>query len=155
VEPFQILVPRLLDEDEATERPLTIHVIATSDEGTERALIEARKLSEGLRGRIVVLVPHQVSYAIPLTNPAEAPDVIGERYRMLGSAAGVDATVRLCFCRRTDDVFRSLLIEESVVVIGGRRQRWWPSRAERVARRLARAGHHVVFASSRRDCKRP
>ena len=55
----------------------TIHVIATTDEGTRRALMEAQRLSEAFVGRrIVVLVPHQVSYATPSIDPAEAPAII-------------------------------------------------------------------------------
>jgi len=126
----------------------TIHVIATTDEGTRRALMEAQRLSEAFVGRrIVVLVPHQVSYATPSIDPAEAPAIITERYRTLVSKVGIEASVRLCFCRHEDDAFRWLLVKESIVVIGGRRRKWWPSHAERVARRLTKVGHQVIFAT--------
>ena len=59
----------------------------------------------------------------------------------------MDATVQLCLCRRAADVFRWLLLEQSLIVIGGAAARWWPSRAEQMARWLRKAGHQVVFAS--------
>jgi hypothetical protein len=137
---------RPIEASDDHECPITIHVIATTNEGTRCALVEARRLTADLFARIVILVPHQVSYAIPLTNPTEVPEVIADQYAALASALGVDATVRLCLCRRADDVFRLLLMKESLVVIGGRRT-WWPSRVERLARRLTKSGHTVVVAS--------
>jgi hypothetical protein len=135
-----------IDGDVAPSRPLAVQVVATTDEGTRCALAEASQLTDGLNGRIIVLVPHQVSYAVPLDDPNEAPEVITEQYRSLASAVGIEATVRLCLCRRHDDVFRWLLFRRSPIVIGGRRRKWWPTAAERVARRLIAEGHDVIFA---------
>ena len=137
---------RILDSDPAPA-PLLVHVIATTDEGTRSALAEAKRLADGLDLRVVLLVPHLVSYAVPLADPAEAPAVIADRYCDIASTAGGDATVRLCFCRRRDDGFRWLLARHSLIVLGGRRRRWWPTTAERMARRLIRNGHEVIFAS--------
>jgi len=68
------------------------------------------------------------------------------RLVLLAASAGVDAIVRVCFCRKREDVFRWMLGKRSVVVMGGRHRWWWPTAAERIAERLKRQGHDVVFA---------
>jgi hypothetical protein len=122
-----------------------MHVIATTREGTLSALAEARRRMNGVdAARIVLLVPHRVSYAT-LPDP-EAAAAITEQYRVLAASAGVDAIVRVCFCRKREDVFRWMLGKRSVVVMGGRHRWWWPTAAERIAERLKRQGHDVMFA---------
>jgi hypothetical protein len=130
----------------ATPGPaVEMHVIATTDEGTLSALAEAKRRVQGAdAARIVLLVPHPVSYAAPW-EPAEAT-AISEQYRALVASAGVDATVPLCVCRTHDDVFRWMLGKHAVIVVGGRRRWWWPTAAERIAERLKRQGHDGVFA---------
>ena len=122
-----------------------MHVIATTHEGTLGALAEARRRADGIdAARIVLLVPHPVSYAAP-PDP-EAAAAISDEYRALAASAGVDAIVRVCFCRKREDVFRWMLGKRSVVLMGGRQRWWWPTPAERIAERLKRQGHDVVFA---------
>ena len=131
--------------DVAPGPSVEMHVIATTPEGTLSALAEAKRRVYGTdAARIVLLVPHPVSYAAP-PDP-EAAAAISEQYRVLAASAGVDAIVRVCFCRKREDVFRWMLGKRSVVVMGGRHRWWWPTAAERIAERLKRQGHDVVFA---------
>jgi hypothetical protein len=132
--------------DHATPGPaVEMHIIATTGEGTLSALAEARRRVEGVENaRIVLLVPHPVSYAVP-PDP-EAATAIREQYRALVASAGVDAVVRVCFCHRREDAFRWMLGKHALVVMGGRHRWWWPTAAERIADRLKRQGHDVVFA---------
>jgi hypothetical protein len=127
-----------------------VHVIATTEEGTQRALSAAAHLANERGTRVVVLVPHVVSFALPVGRSSEDPAAIAAPYRALVSAAGVDATVRVCFCREPQHVFGRLLTDQAEVVVGGTRRRWWPSREERLARDLAGRGHRVTFADIRR-----
>jgi hypothetical protein len=132
-------------DDVAPWSAVAMHVIATTDEGTLSALAEAKRRVHGVdAARIVLLVPHRVSYAVP-PDP-EAATAISEQYRALVTSAGVDAVVRVCFCRRREDAFRWMLGKRSLVVMGGRHRWWWPTAAERIAERLKRQGHDVVFA---------
>ena len=62
------------------------------------------------------------------------------------SAAGVNAQVDIRLCRDARAAVESELGPHCVVVIGGRR-RWWPTAAMRLARRLERLGHQVVFTN--------
>jgi hypothetical protein len=133
-------------DDVAPGPAVEMHVIATTDEGTLSALAEAKRRLRGVdAGRIVLLVPQPVSYAAPIA-PEEAT-AISEQYRELATSAGVDAVVRVCFCRRCDDAFRWMLRKRSLIVMGGRQRWWWPTAAQQMARSLKKAGHDVVFAA--------
>jgi hypothetical protein len=122
-----------------------LQVVATTDEGTRRALDEATRLANGSRVRVLLLVPHVVPVFRSAGNPTEAVRITN-RYRALAADLGANVLVRLCVCRRLDDVFRWMLGPRACVVIGGRHRWWWPTHAERIAFRLKRRGHEVVFA---------
>ena len=127
-----------------------LYVIATSDDETRAALVEAKRLAAGADDhRVVLLVPHLVSFDAARGADQHTPGDITERFRALVFEIGLAVTVRLCFCRTRDDAFRWMLAEHSVVVVGGRRRSWWPSAVERMARRLIGDGHEVVFAAVR------
>src|SRR5262249_49358493 len=113
--------------------PHGLQVVATTDDGTRRALAEAARMTNGSGIRVLLLVPHVVSFPRSDGNPSEAR-AITDRYRALAAAEGVDALVRLCVCRRLDDMFRWMLGPSAHVVIGGRQRWWWPTAAERIAR---------------------
>jgi len=133
-------------------RRLRVYVAATTREGTRCALVAAKRLADGLDARIIILVPHVVSYVVPLDSPGEDPTVLIDQYGALASNAAVDAAVRLCLCRRPIDVFKALLDDHATIVIGGRRGRCWPSAAQRTARRLRREGYDVVFIEMQPSC---
>ena len=122
-----------------------LQVVATTENGTRRALSEAARLADGSGVRVLLLVPHVVSF-LRTTGDAQEATAIADRYRALAADAGVDARVRLCVCRRLDDVFRWMLGPHARVVIGGRQRWWWPTAAERMADRLRREGRDVLFA---------
>ena len=126
---------------------VAVYVVATTAEGTEFALATAGRLADGLDVQIIILVPHVVPYPLALDDDTEASSAIARHYSAIASAIGLDATVRLCRCRSPRDVFRSHLRERSIVVVGGCRHRLWPTSAERLARRLERQGHQVLFAT--------
>jgi hypothetical protein len=121
-------------------------VVATTDAGTRRALTEAARLANGSGVRVLLLVPQVISFLRRVGNPHEATEIT-DRYRAIAADAGVDARVRLCVCHQLDDIFRWMLGPRSQIVIGGRRGRWWPTSAERLAERLKARGHDVVFAA--------
>ena len=122
-----------------------LQVVATTEDGTRRALSEAARLADGSGVRVLLLVPHVVSF-LRTTGDAQEATAIADRYRALAADAGVHARVRLCVCRRLDDVFRWMIGPHARVVIGGRQRWWWPTAAERMADRLRREGRDVLFA---------
>lgn len=123
-----------------------LHVVATTDEGTRRALSEAARLANGSDGRVLLLIPHVVPRFEPVADARDAA-AITDRYRALASNMGLKVVVRLCLCRRRHDVFPLMLGRRAHVVIGGRHRWWWPTAAERLAGRLKRQGRDVVFAN--------
>ncbi len=124
----------------------TVHVVATTFDGTRAALTAAIPLARGARARLVLFVPQVVPYPLPLDGPVDSMTFATERYRDLIHELGGEAQIRLCLCRHADDVIWRVLPSRSTVVLGGRAGTWRASREERLARRLTHLGHHVIFA---------
>ena len=122
-----------------------LHIIATSEEGTRAALREARRLTRRLNmARTVLLVLCTPPQGIAATDEHDTVD----SYRQMASETGVDVTVRLCVGTTWRGLSRWMLPPGSTTVVGGRRRWWWPTRAERMAHALKRAGHQIVFADA-------
>jgi hypothetical protein len=124
----------------------TVFVIATTFEGTRAALSAAIPLARGSRARPVLLVPQVVPYPLSVDGPVDSIEFAAERYRDVIHELGGEAQVRICLCRRADDVIWRMLPSRSTVVVGGPAGTWRASREERLARRLTHLGHHVIFA---------
>jgi hypothetical protein len=124
----------------------TIYAIATEFEGTRAALTAAIPLARGSRARLVVLVPQVVPYPLPVDGPVDSTAVAGGRYRDLVEDLDGAAEVRVCLCRDADDVIERGLPPRATVVVGGAAGTWRVTTDERLARRLAHLGHHVIFA---------
>jgi hypothetical protein len=60
----------------------------------------------------------------------------------------VSIRVKLVFARDRADAYLGLLRRQSMVVIGTK-DRWWPTREERLARKLTVAGHSVAIIRMR------
>jgi hypothetical protein len=125
---------------------LWVHVLATTVEGTRCALTSASRLTDGHQARIVLLVPVRNSSRVSLDPSSEEQHAIVDEYRSLAASVEGHVTVLFCLCRRPDDVVHSMLGRYSLVIVGGRSRAWWPSREERLVRRLAATGYPVVFA---------
>jgi hypothetical protein len=125
---------------------LTVHVLATTREGTRCALLAAKRLVEHCTARIVLLVPRLQSAFGP-GNPAadERATVIGQ-HRALAASIGLEVTVLFCVCRQPDDVVHQMLGPSPLVLVGGRKARFWPTREQRLVARLISEGYHAVFA---------
>ncbi|HEX3703564.1 MAG TPA: hypothetical protein VHU82_09545 [Vicinamibacterales bacterium] len=122
--------------------------MATTDEGTRTALAEAdRRRATFNDGRVILLVIRIASYFRTTIDPRDDARV-SERYRRLIDDVGAVADVRLCVARRPADALRWMLDRRTVIVIGGCRRWWWPTREQRVAHRLKKAGGHVIFAEA-------
>lgn len=123
-------------------------VVATTDDGTRTALIEAeRRRATFNDGRVMLLVIRIASDFQTAIDPRDDARV-SERYRRLIDDVGVVADVRLCVARRHADALRWLLDSRTVIVVGGCRRWWWPTSEQRVARQLKRSGAHVIFVEA-------
>ena len=77
-----------------------------------------------------------------------------DRERMLAfvSENSDDASVLMCYCRDEVDALLYLLEtnlhslrSRSIVVIAGKKRRWFPTKAQLIAGKLEEAGQSVVF----------
>jgi hypothetical protein len=123
---------------------LGVVVVFTSVETTVRALRKAGALATRLSAHITLVVPQVVPYPLPLTSPPVLLDFSERRFRVLAAESPVETTVRLYLCRDQTETLAAVLEPHSLIVIGGRK-RWWPTQEKRLARKLRRAGHEVLF----------
>jgi hypothetical protein len=128
----------------AGEHILEIAVIFTAVEQTREALRAAASLAEGLNALIHIIVPQIVPYPLPLEKPPVARDSAEKRFFAVARESRVETKVRIYLCRDRWEMLKLVLRPHSTVVIGGRK-RWWPTSERRLAAKLRRAGHEVLF----------
>jgi hypothetical protein len=116
-----------------------IHVVATTREGTRRALEAACLTASDEGSRVMLLIPQR---SLPVVDPAS-------HYRRVAAACGARLSVIVCACRKAADLLQGMSISGAHVVIGGARRSLWPTREQRLARALSRGGHRVTFVSER------
>jgi hypothetical protein len=137
--------PPVEPKPEQVERPLNISVVFTSVESTLAALKEAGTLASSLRARIRMLVPQVVPHPLPLEKPQVPVEFSEKRFRVIAGHSPVETSVHICLCRDRFHALKCVLGPGSIVVLGGRRRLWWPTRDEALARKLKRAGFEVIF----------
>jgi hypothetical protein len=133
---------------EEAEASLEIAVVFTSVESTLSALKAAGALADRLSARITLVVPQIVPYPLPLTNPPVLPDFNERRFRVIVGQSRVETAVRVYLCRDRLETLETVLKPHSLVVIGGRKRWWWPTREEMLAKSLRRSGHEVIFSET-------
>jgi hypothetical protein len=128
------------------EATMEIVVLHTTVAETLQALKAAARLAHDLSARIRLLVLEVVPYPLPLDRPNVPLPFTRRRFRTLAADSSVETNIDIHLVRDPDKTIESVLEPHSVVVIGGHRS-WWPNAHSRVAKRLERLGHEVVFAS--------
>ena len=134
-----------LETGQVSHSSLEIVVLHSEAKETVGALKMAADLASGLAS-VRLLAIQQVPYPLPLDAPPVSVEFLEKRFSNMTSEAGVDACIDIRLCRDARAVLESGLDSRAVIVIGGRR-RWWPTAATRLARRLERLGHQVVFTN--------
>ena len=102
----------------------TVHVIATSLEGTREALEAATALARGLCGRVVVFL-RRASTDINVSDQNVNNNETEQALRRLTDSYTPRPNVLSCVCKRAIDVIQ-LFQSPGIVVIGGRARWWWP-----------------------------
>lgn len=126
------------------ERPLDLAVPYTNPALTAHTLAEAVKLAQGCQAAVTLIAVHVLPYPAPL----ECQE--GIRQRREAELAAVVRTcpatvrVKLVFARDRDYTYLALLPKDSLVVMGVK-HRWWRTRDERLARKLAADGRTVAI----------
>ena len=130
---------------EEADRRLNISVVFTSVDATLAALKEAGRLASSLGARISLLVPQVVSYATPLESSPVHAEFNERRFQVIAGQSLVETSVHIYLCRDKLQTLNAVLGPGSLVVVGGRTRRWWPTRDQLLARKLRRLGHEVIF----------
>jgi hypothetical protein len=129
---------------------LPLYVVASSVEGTRRAIGAAAELSRGLDMRLVILAAQIVPFPLDLEHPAVSADFTRDELSELAFEQGTDVAVKICLCRDRAETIRKSLPPGSLVLIGAPR-RWWPNRERALARVLRRDGHRVLLITPKKQ----
>jgi hypothetical protein len=121
---------------------LEVKVIFTDLPRTAAALAAARSMASGLGARITVLVAQVVPYPLPLSAPPVSPEFTGHLIESV--AGGHDTSVEILLCRDRYESLDRVLPADSMVIVGARKQRWWPSWERKLARMLRHDGRRVL-----------
>lgn len=124
-----------------------VFVIFTSINQTLHALEKACRLAEPLRNGIEVLAVRTVPFALPLDDPSVPFNFLVRRLKELAIQFPVQIKISGYLCR---DLFETLerVLNRDCPVVMGIKKRWLPTRDERVARKLQRAGYNVTLVET-------
>jgi len=124
---------------------LEVVVLHTTIPETLEALTTAAHLAHGLSARIRLLVLEVVPYPLALHQPDVSLPTTRKRFRTLAEHASIETSVDIHLVRDAEKALDTVLEPHSVVVMGAHRT-WWPTSRNRIAKRLERQGHQVVYA---------
>jgi hypothetical protein len=124
----------------------SVTVISTSINRTIKALEKAAELAKPLRANIIVVAIQVVPYSLPLDRPPVPMEFVTRRFEEMASQLPGKIRVFAYLCRDPGEVLKRILTPDGPVVMGIRK-RWWPSRDERLARTLRRAGYDMILVN--------
>jgi hypothetical protein len=124
---------------------LDLKIVFTELPIARAVLTAACAYARNLDARIAIVAAQVVPYPLPLEKPPVHPGVMEAALGSLAAELPVEAGVQIYLCRDRRQTIRQALPRESMVIVGGRKRWWWPSREQRLARLLRRDGHRVIF----------
>ncbi len=127
----------------AAERPLDVLVPYTNPALAAHALSRALELAHGLEAVVTLMAVHVLPYPAPLECQEGIRQRLESELAAVARTSPVSIRLKLVFARDRDDAYLGLLRPQSIVVVGTK-DRWWRTREERFARRLAARGHCVT-----------
>jgi hypothetical protein len=122
---------------------LAVYVVFTSIDLTLKALQKARDIAGSLRASIVIVAVQAVPFPLQLDTPPVSMEFVIKRFEEKAGELGEKTSVSAYLCRDPMNAFRRILNPGCPVVIG-LKKRLWPTRNERLARKLRRAGYDVI-----------
>jgi hypothetical protein len=130
------------------QRPLELVVPYTRPELAAQALAAALEWAHGIDAAVTLMAVHVLPYPSPLECQEGIRKRLEAELTALAGACPVSVRVKLVFARDREEAFLGLLRRQSLVVIGAK-DRWWRTREERLARKLAASGHSVAVVKVR------
>lgn len=111
---------------------------------TRAALNYAASLTDGLNFRLRLIDVHVVPYGVPLDRPTVNPRYVERRLRSLAQECSFRVSPEIVYARDWEQGFRRALGPASLVLIAFKRS-WWRSSEKRLANRLRKLGHQVIW----------
>jgi hypothetical protein len=114
---------------------------------TKAALKHAARFAQGLNARVRLIDVHVVPYGVPLDRPTVNPKHLTRRLRQLAQESAVPVFGEVVYARDWEQGLRRSLAPGSLVLMAIKRS-WWRSSEKRLATRLRRLGHQIVWIDS-------
>ena len=111
---------------------------------TRAALKYAATLADGLDLRLRLIDVHVVPYGVPLDKPTVSPKHIERRLKGLAQESAFKVSPEVVYARDWEQGFRRALGPASVVLMAIQRS-WWRTSEKRLANRLRKLGHQVIW----------
>jgi len=143
--------PAISREDELSpispESGLAVFVVFTSINWTIKALEKAREIARPVGAKIIVVAVQVVPYPLPLDEPPVPMEFVIRRFEEKIDEFPERTQISPYLCRDLMEAFKRILNPRCPIVIG-MQERWWPTRNQRLARKLRRAGYNVITAKT-------
>ncbi len=114
---------------------------------TRAALKYAENLTDDLNARVRLIDVHVVPYGVPLDEPTVNPRHLSRRLRQLAQESSIPVSPEVVYARDWEQGLRRVLAPGSLVLIAIKRS-WWRTNEKRLAARLRKLGHQVIWVES-------
>ena len=141
------------DRPSELEQPVQVRAVEVAipfktPELTIAALESATSLGHQLNMNLRLIHVHVVPYSLPLDKPSVRLGHLENNLRRIAERSAIPVRPELVFARDWEDGFRRALRPRSVVLIPIQKS-WWRSHDKRMAERLRKHGHQVIWV----DCE--
>lgn len=128
----------------ATSTDLQVVIPHRTSRLTRAALKYAAGLANDLNVRLRLVDVHVVPYGVPLNEPTVNPAYLARRIRNLARESTLPVSAEIVYARDWEQGFRRVLGPASLVLMAIQRS-WWRTSEKRLAARLRKHGHQVIW----------
>jgi hypothetical protein len=139
-DPGSISAPDFLP---ATPTDLQVVIPHRAPQLTRAALKYAESIADDLNVRLRLIDVHVVPYGFPLDKPT-SPPYLARRLRSLARESTLSVSAEIVFARDWEQGLRRALGPGSLVLMAIKRS-WWRTSDKRLAARLRKLGHQVIW----------
>lgn len=126
------------------EEVLQLVVVYSEPQVTAAVLERAAKLVAGLNAHVLLVAVHTVPFPASLASASAAHAHLVGQLTELATQSALPVTPQIVMARYWEEGFRFVLREESTVLVGTKKGFWYTHEV-RLAKTLARDGHHVAL----------
>ena len=129
-------------------RAVEVAIPFKTPELTSAALESATSLGHELNLNVRLIHVHVVPYSLPLDKPSVRREHLENKLRRIAERSAIPVLPEIVFARDWEEGFRRSLRPRSVVLFPIKKS-WWRSHDKRMAERLRKHGHQVIWV----DCE--